>query len=86
MSGPSIQPFFIFSPDFMSWEDWNGNLIISYGELNIPYTPEEDWQTTAQVIASNTAMEAYPVPNPDNYENWQQWAKDFTEIVNGQSY
>lgn len=86
MSGPSIQPFFIFNPDFMSWEDWNGNLIISYGELNIPFSSEENWKTTASVLTSNTAMSAYPVPHPDNYDSWQQWAKDFTEIVNGKSY
>ena len=86
MSGPSVQPFFIFTPEFMSWEDWNGNLAIYFGQLNIPFTDETDWQTTAKVIASNTAMSSFPVPHPDGYDDWQQWAKDFTEIVNGPSY
>lgn len=86
MSAPSIQPFFIFAPDFMSWEDWNGNLLISYGELNIPYNVEENWQETARMLSSNTAMAAYPTPHPDGYDDWRKWAKDFTEIVNGQSY
>lgn len=86
MSGPSIQPFFIFNPDFMSWEDWNGNVIISYGELNIPYTDEENWQTTAKVLCSNTALSTYPVAHPDGYDDWRKWARDFTEIINGQSY
>ena len=54
MSGPSIQPFFVMNPDYMSWEDWNGNVIISYGELNIPYTSEDEWQLTANVLATNT--------------------------------
>ena len=46
MSGLSIQPFFVMNPDYMSWNDWNGNFAISYGEMNIPFTPEEEWQTT----------------------------------------
>lgn len=86
MSGPSIQPFFIFSPDFMSWEDWNGNILISYGELNIPYNTEDNWKNTAAVMSGNPAFASYPIPDPEGYENWQKWAKDFTEIVNGQSY
>jgi len=70
----------------MSWEDWNGNLAIYYGELHIPFTSEDEWQVTARVLAGNTAFAAYPIPHPDGYDDWQRWAKDFTEIVNGQSY
>lgn len=86
MSGPSIQPFFVFSPDFMSWEDWNGNLLIYYSELAFPYNTEENWRETALAIASNPAMAAYPAPSPEQYEDWHTWAKDLTEIVNGQTY
>lgn len=86
MSGLSIQPFFVFNPDFMSWEDWNGNLLISYSELAIPYNTEENWRETAQAVSASPAMATYPAPSPDGYEEWQQWAKDFTEIINGQSY
>lgn len=86
MSGPSIQPFFVVNPDYMSWEDYNGNIAISYGEMNIPFTSEDDWQTTAKVLTSNTALASYPVPHPDLYDDWRQWAQDFTEIINGQSY
>ena len=86
MSGPSIQPFFIFSPDYMSWEDWNGNLLVFYSELGFPYSSEENWRDTALAVAGNPAMATYPAPSPDKYEDWQTWAKDLTEIVNGQSY
>jgi hypothetical protein len=27
----------------------------------------------------------YPVPSPDTYQNWQDWAIEFTEIINGPS-
>lgn len=86
MSGPSIQPFFIFSPDYMSWEDWNGSLLVFYSELGFPYSSEENWRETAQAVSANPAMATYPAPSPDKYDDWQTWAKDLTEIVNGQSY
>jgi len=29
---------------------------------------------------------SYPVPSPDTYDEWQAWAKDFTQIINGPAY
>lgn len=88
MSAPSIQVHFPFVPDYMSWDDWTGNMALYYGQWHIPFTSEEDWKTTARVLAGNTAFASYPIAHPDNYadDDWQTWAKDFTEIVNGQSY
>lgn len=86
MTQQTIQQFFPFSSDYMSWEDWNGNVAIIYGELNVPFTSEQDWKTTAQLLSSNTALSAYPIPNPETFENWQDWADQFTQSINGQSY
>lgn len=86
MSVLSIQQNFPFSPDYMSWEDWNGNLAIFYGEENIIFSEEADWKTTAESTAAMTAFAPYAVPDPANYDNWQDWATDFTQSVNGQSY
>ena len=69
-----------------SWEDWNGNFIIYYGQLNIPYNPEENWKDTASIIASTFTFSAFPVPTPDDFENWQDWAKEVTLIINGKSH
>jgi len=82
----TIQKFFPFSSDYMSWEDWNGNVAVIYGELNIPFTDELNWKTTANLLASNTALSEYPIPNPETYENWQDWADQFTQSINGPSY
>jgi hypothetical protein len=86
MSGPSIQPFFPCAPDYMSWEDWNGNLAIYYGEENIVFSDELNWKNTANSLSETASFGAYPTPDPNDYDEWQKWAKDFTEIVNGQSY
>ena len=81
----AFQEFFPCLPDYMSWEDWNGNLIIYYGQETIPYSEELFWQKTAKNIAELPTFAAYPVPDPDRYPDWQTWAKDFTEIINGPS-
>lgn len=81
----AFQQFFPCIPDYMSWEDWNGNLIIYYSQEPVPYSEELFWPTTAKSICELPTFAAYPTPDPAAYENWQTWAKDFTEIINGPS-
>jgi hypothetical protein len=88
MSGhkPSIQQFFPCLPDYMSWEDWNGNVAIYYGQEPVMFQPEENWQEAAQHLSSMAVFQPYPVPSPSNFVNWQDWAREFTQIINGPSY
>lgn len=86
MSVPSIQPHFPFVPDYMSWEDWNGNLAVFYGEENVIFSDGDNWQTTAESMSSMTAFAAYAIPDPARFDNWQDWALAFTQTVNGESY
>jgi hypothetical protein len=80
------QPFIPFTPDYMSWEDWNGNMIIYFGQVNIPHTDEANWKQTADVLCSTLLFSAYPLPDADRYDNWQDWAMEVTTIVNGKSH
>lgn len=81
----AFQQFFPYTPNGMSWEDWNGNLIMFYGQEPIGYHPEDQWRETARGLNQLTTFEVYPIPSPDAYENWQDWALEFTEIINGPS-
>lgn len=81
----AFQQFFPCVPDYMSWEDWNGNLIIYYGQETVPYSEELSWQDTAKTIVELPTFAVFPVPDPGEYADWQTWAKDFTEIINGPS-
>lgn len=83
---PALQPFFPYTPDYMEWHDWTGNMIIHYGQENIMMTSEENWREGAQNMARMTVFGSYPVPDPVLYENWQDWAKEFSLIINGRSY
>lgn len=81
----AIQQFFPFVPQNMDWELWNGNLIMYYSEEPIPYAQETDWQVVAKNVSQLPTFTAYPVPDPDLYDNWQDWASEFTLIINGPS-
>jgi hypothetical protein len=79
----ALQSFFPCTPTLMSWEEWNGNLVMFYGEEPIPALPEEDWRLVANNVAQLATFLNYPVPDPQLYEDWQDWAFEFTEIING---
>ena len=85
MSVRKTEAFFPFSPDYMSWEDWNGNFILYYGQEPIGVSIEDDWKTIASQIAQLQTFSAYPISDPAIYENWQDWANEFTLIINGLS-
>ena len=75
--------FFPYAPDYMSWEDWTGNLLVFYSENPIPFHSEEDWMMTANALAGLSTFSKYPVPTPETFPDWQSWAKEFTLIING---
>jgi hypothetical protein len=70
----------------MDWESWNGNFIIYYGQENITYHPEIEWQLMAKNVAQSPTFASYPIPDPDDFDNWQDWAFEVTTIINGPSY
>jgi hypothetical protein len=80
------EKFFPFSTNFSSWEDWNGNFVIYYGQLNIPQTSEEEWKDAANTIAGSVTFSAFPIPSPEKYDNWQDWAEDVALSINGKSH
>lgn len=86
MSAQPFEPFFPVLPDYMTWEDWNGNLAIYYGQRNIEFEPEEDWRTGAMNIVLSPFFSRYPVPDPATFETWQAWANEFTLIINGENH
>lgn len=85
MSAPKTQANFPFLPDYMTWEEWNGNFVIYYGQEPVSISPEEDWQTTAIQIMNLPTFSAYPIPGPETFLNWQDWAQDLAATINGPS-
>ena len=81
-----FQQFFPVLPDYMSWDEWNENLLIYYGQRNIQLSPEEDWRIGAYNIVQSPVFGRYPIPDPDTFNTWQDWAMEFTTIINGPSY
>lgn len=69
----------------MEWENWVGNVIMYYGQKNIETSSEDQWQLAAQNLVNSESFAVYPIPSPSTYDNWQDWAREFTEIINGPS-
>lgn len=82
----AFQTFFPFIPEGSDWPTWNGNLVMFFSEEPIPYTIDEnDWKFVAKNVSQLPTFIVYPVPDPDLYANWQDWASEFTLIINGPS-
>jgi hypothetical protein len=85
MSVPSITQHFPFSPEYSTWEDWNGNIVLYFGSEPIGITVDTNWQAGAAQIMNLAPFASYPVSAPESFDNWQDWANSFTQIVNGPS-
>lgn len=81
-----IQDFFPFSPEYSTWEDYNGNLAIFFASEPIGINPEENWRATVADMVNLPIFMNYPIPDPNGYENWQDWANNFSQVLNGPSY
>jgi hypothetical protein len=85
MSVRSIGQFFPCSPEYSTWEDWTGSLTMYFGSEPIGTSSEDNWQEGANQIANLPTFAAYPVSGPETFDNWQDWAVNFSQIVNGPS-
>lgn len=81
----AVQQFFPFIPAGSDWPSWNGNLVMFYGQEPIPYLPEDQWKLVAKNVAQLPTFASYLVPDPELFQNWQDWASEFTLIINGPS-
>ena len=81
----AFQEFFPFVPEYSTWDDWNGNLAVYYSREPIMIESEDNWREVASSVGLLATFANYPVPDPSQYQTWQTWAKDFTEIINGPS-
>jgi hypothetical protein len=67
----------------MSWENWNGNFLHYFSEEPVMYSTEENWRQVAKNISQLTTFESYPVPDPEIFKTWQEWAAALSFILNG---
>ena len=79
----TIQVFFPMSTEGVTWEDWNGSLLHYFGEEPIPYLPEMQWKEVGNSLAQLAHFMPYAIPDPDNFNTWQEWGDQFTQALNG---
>ena len=49
------------------------------------YSTEDNWKLVAKNISQLTTFESYPVPDPEAFDTWQEWASSLSFILNGPS-
>lgn len=81
----TFEQFFPFGAAYSTWEDWNGNLLTFYGQEPISYSEEAEWKDVVRNLIGLPTFSVYGLPDPDLFENWQDWAEAFTLMVNGPS-
>jgi hypothetical protein len=81
----NFEQFFPFGTAYSTWEDWNGNLLSFYGQEPVSYSEEDQWKDVIRNLINLPTFSVYGIPDPDLFENWQDWAEAFTLIVNGPS-
>lgn len=79
----SIRQIIEVGPENISWEDWNGYMLHTFGEEPLPYVTEEDWQDFALNVAGLSTFSNYAVPDPELFEDWRVWVNMLIEAVNG---
>lgn len=72
-----------FLPDYSTWNDWNGNLILYFAEQQFPDLPEAQWKAVANAVTTNPVFDKFAVPSPELFEDWREWARELTTAVNG---
>jgi len=85
MSNRIIQSF-PFSTEYNNFEEWSGNFIMWYGKEAIGQGDDNNWQEIANQIVNTPSFAAYGLKSPEEYDTWQEWAKDLTLAINGPTH
>ena len=63
----------------VEWTDRMALLLQNIHPLKIDR--EQDWRAWARHVIQSAAISQYNPPNPDFFEDWQEWAHRFNETV-----
>lgn len=60
-------------------------MVIFFEEEAIPVNDEPNWKKTAAGLSMLPTFLSYPIPDPELFDTWQEWADEFTTMLNGPS-
>ena len=81
-----INQSFPVSPDYITWDDYVGELQVYYSEEPFVIESEANWRETTDSLASTPTFSAYALPSGDSFATWQEWGRNFTAVVNGKTH
>jgi len=73
----------IYDPRYHTFESWASLMCESFAanQLEIP-NANTDWKAWATGVKSIAFFTAEGVPDPHNFENWNDWAMRFVQTYN----
>ena len=74
----------LYDPRYMDFDHWASLMCEQYSaqQLAIP-TPDTDWKEWASGLLAIDIFTNQAAPNPNVFDNWQDWAFAMVNVMNG---
>ena len=74
---------FVYDPRYHTFESWASLMVEQYAaqQLSIP-TADTDWKLWGQGLLAIDVFTNEAVPNPIQYDDWQEWASALLGAMN----
>lgn len=78
-----LAPPLVYDPRFHTFDSWAALMCELYGtqQLQIP-SPSVDWKSWGVGLLAIDVFTNEAVPNPYNFDDWQEWAQAVVGSVN----
>jgi hypothetical protein len=73
----------VYLPKYHTWESWKDLMVEAYAgqQLDIS-TSEDEWKKWAEGLIAIDIFSNEAIPNPNIYENWQDWVESVVNVIN----
>lgn len=66
--------------DVVTWAAQSTTLLLPYGTIPRLIDPD-GWRVWARCVVALPAIAALTAPQPDRYERWDEWARQFNMVA-----
>jgi hypothetical protein len=71
-----------YDPRYHTWNGWASLICEQYAAQSLGLPPEEKyWRVWADAVKGIDLFARNGIPSPDIYEHWQDWAAQFSSIM-----
>lgn len=74
----------VIDPRFMTVIEWTDRMALELDKVDqliFRLDDPDDWRSWALNILDTPNFEGQNLPDPENYDDWQEWAQRFNQVV-----